>query len=476
MSLVYNNAAKIIQKFWDKNGSLKTLTFSNEFDNKTKLYALAYKTLKATDVLNAIYYQSSLSKQKISSRALLFVMLYDHLFGKKISGGGKLAKIIKENDKEIRDILERLKTTKRGDMDKKVESVITAANDHTQIPRFVRINTCSTTKADAIKELKKLSKDIKEDKDIPNLINIPSTLDIHDHELVTKGSLVIQSKPSCFPANILLGELPKDSRDYSVIDACAAPGNKTTHCAAILGKRGKVYACDKDKSRYELLQSRVTQMKANNVTCLNQDFLQIDEKNPIFNEARAILLDPSCSGTGMTNNILDTKMPSTDRLKKLSSFQLHALTHAFEFPNVERITYSTCSIMKEENEKVVRDALAYDIETHDGVERWKLAVALPSWNTRGVSCDGLTEDQSNCCVRCNIDSELKQGFFVALFIRSDAKDIHEDALEQWRKPKEEIIIKPEIKKEESSNSTQHLVHTHKKVRSNTKRNHKMVPL
>ena len=74
---------------------------------------------------------------------------------------------------------------------------------------------------------------------------------------------------------------------------------------------------------------------------------------------RAILLDPSCSGSGMASR-LDHFMDAEDdseegrrRLQKLSDFQKQALLHAFSFPQVRHVVYSTCSVHNEENEHVL---------------------------------------------------------------------------------------------------------------------------
>jgi 16S rRNA methyltransferase RsmB/F len=50
-----------------------------------------------------------------------------------------------------------------------------------------------------------------------------------------------------------------------VLDCCAAPGNKTTHVAALVGREGSVIACEKDPRRFETLQGTLARCKASNV-------------------------------------------------------------------------------------------------------------------------------------------------------------------------------------------------------------------
>ena len=103
--------------------------------------------------------------------------------------------------------------------------------------------------------------------------------------------MILQDKSSCFPAHALLDGLPPDWRG-DVVDACAAPGNKSTHAAALLRGRGTVLAVDRDAARLKILEERVREAKAADVVqAVRGDFLKLRHGG-----ARAILVDPSCSG------------------------------------------------------------------------------------------------------------------------------------------------------------------------------------
>lgn len=113
---------------------------------------------------------------------------------------------------------------------------------------------------------------------IPSVIRIPHSLDLHDHQLVQSHSIILQTKASCFPPFFLLRDLVNSSSPtpkFDVIDATAAPGNKTTFLGDILRKRsllsygviyrGTVFAFDRDPKRYKLLKSRCESYGVNNV-------------------------------------------------------------------------------------------------------------------------------------------------------------------------------------------------------------------
>ena len=85
----------------------------------------------------------------------------------------------------------------------------------------------------------------------------------------------------------------------------------------------------------------------------HQSFLDADPKSTVFSEVTHILLDPSCSASGMSQT------PTTDPadLKQLAEDQEALILHALSFPKLEALVYSTCSIHDAENEEVVKKVL-----------------------------------------------------------------------------------------------------------------------
>ena len=110
-----------------------------------------------------------------------------------------------------------------------------------------------------------------------------------------------------------------------------------------------------NKRRYRELNKN---LQTAGVTCaktFNDDFLTVTLP---FDEIDFILLDPSCSGSGIRNRNDDPEKLDEERLERLSSLQIRMVTHALtNFPNVKRVTYSTCSIYHQENEQVVETIL-----------------------------------------------------------------------------------------------------------------------
>ena len=280
-------------------------------------------------------------------------------------------------------------------------------------PRYVRANTLKMPAARAAEELRAnlgaACEPLEHDAHVADLLRLPGGLDLHDHRLVKAGAVVLQGKSSCMPAQALAPE-----PGWQVIDACAAPGNKTTHLAALMGNEGTIFAFDADARRLERLKANARATGASIVRAAHQDFLRADPADPRYRAVRGILLDPSCSGSGTTLSRGDHLLPAAgaapdpERLEALAAFQEAALKHAMRFPGVARIVYSTCSVHARENELVVAAVLA-EAERRG----FELQPALAAWPRRGLpmfeGCEKL--------VRVDQEKDATDGFFLALFER-----------------------------------------------------------
>ena len=338
------------------------------------------------------------------------------------------------------------------------ESAEAAANGTKAFhPRWVRVNAVRTsleraqstffadfTKVSSLKELSTAPKGLYVDEHIPSLVAIHPGIDLSKHAAYHAGEIIFQDKASCFPA-YLLDPQPKDGQ---VIDACAAPGNKTTHLAAILssqksyGLKASVTACERNPIRAQTLEKMVKLAGAGKIISVkaSQDFTKLDPRSQEFADVGALLLDPSCSGSGIigrddtavlhlpslpstvpapsskkrkrkasapvevpvpvaseTNDELSEETPQAaelendeeklkTRLDNLAGFQIKIVLHAFAFPAATKVTYSTCSIHAEENEQVVVRALSSKIARERG---WKImrredqVEGMKKWARRG---------------------------------------------------------------------------------------------
>ena len=162
------------------------------------------------------------------------------------------------------------------------------------------------------------------------------------------GEIYMQSLSSMIPP-LVLDAQPEEN----ILDMAAAPGGKTTQIAALTGGRAMITACERNKMRAERLQYNAKKQGANRVTVMNMDARQLDD---LFAFDR-ILLDAPCSGSGTVTEGSRGQF-SKDYLDRTVKMQKTLLDKAIRLlkPGHE-LVYSTCSVLKEENEEVVASAL-----------------------------------------------------------------------------------------------------------------------
>jgi len=80
-------------------------------------------------------------------------------------------------------------------------------------------------------------KGFSRDLHVPDLLSFSPQTTFKNDPLYLSGKIILQDKASCFPAIVLS---PPATDESVVIDATAAPGNKTSHLSALMGNKGKV--------------------------------------------------------------------------------------------------------------------------------------------------------------------------------------------------------------------------------------------
>lgn len=479
----YHEAGWLLNEHLEKRRGIKSIAFEGGKKRKNdassapdkRTYATVCKTMQHLSTINEVLnadggrLRKAIGFDSVRNKGLLYVMLHELLYGihKSIRGGGKIKRMITKHEKELR---------------RKAEECVGKKSAAVNFPRYVRVNTLRSSVSDVVDRLKTdlaaksdegteggdspQTASVYADAHVPDLLVLPPSASswLHqNHELVKDGKIVLQDKSSCFSALVLargLGGSNDTSEQFDYIDACSAPGNKTSHLAMLVSsaaavaveeptkkkKKGKaskasmIYAFERSSTRFNVLSQRMEQLVNGSgkgtdqlVVPTHGDFLKADPSDPKFANVRAIMLDPSCSGSGIVNSPdrwleddgVDAKKDDK-RIQSLSNFQLVALKHAMSFPNVDRIVYSTCSVHDEENEAVVSKALSEagksDDNEEDDENEWVLAapVCLEHWPRRGKEggIGGLTKSQADCLVRCDgLDGDETNGFFVSFFVR-----------------------------------------------------------
>ncbi|KAF3446080.1 hypothetical protein FNV43_RR11259 [Rhamnella rubrinervis] len=391
-------------------GSIKSLVYSPSVKNKKGTFALVCQTLKHLFIIKEVLKAASILNSKWKKQEeLIYVIVYDILFGQAVLSTGDAEKFLWRR----KDVLQSALGfhLKRRQVKTVQELVALHETPDVSKPRYVRVNSLKLDVESAILELKKQYR-VQKDDLVPDLLVLPPGIDLHDHPLVVNGSIFMQGKASSMVA-AALGPKP----GWEVLDACSAPGNKTVHVAALMKGEGKVLACELNKERVKRLEDTIRLSGATNIEILHADFLKLNSNDPSYSKVRAILLDPSCSGSGTASVRLDHLLPSyaaghtndadEERLNKLAAFQRKALEHALSFPAVERVVYSTCSVHQIENEDVVKSVLP--LAASYG---FHLETPFPQWQRRGLP---VFEGSENLLRTDPVED--KEGFFIALLVR-----------------------------------------------------------
>lgn len=226
------------------------------------------------------------------------------------------------------------------------------------------------------------------------IINNVREEEIQKLEIYEQGKIYLQSLSSMLPPIVLKPEENKD-----ILDMAAAPGGKTTQMAALSNNKAHITACEMNNIRIEKLKYNVKKQGASCVYVMQKDSRQIDD----FFSFDQILLDSPCSGSGTLdiNDLNTEKYFTTKLIEKSTKAQYALLKKALKILKPEHeMIYSTCSILKEENEEIVKKVLKemnaqiVPIEI-EGMNKLPL---LP------VSIEGTV---------CMCPNELYEGFYIA---------------------------------------------------------------
>ncbi|WP_320668173.1 16S rRNA (cytosine(967)-C(5))-methyltransferase [Prochlorococcus sp. MIT 1307] len=139
----------------------------------------------------------------------------------------------------------------------------------------------------------------------------------------------------------------------TVLDACSAPGGKTTHLIELMGDKGEVWAVDRSKDRLKRLAANANRLGCNCLHLLAADSSSLLEINPRWSGFfQKILLDAPCSGLGTLARHPDARWrisrAQVDELVALQSKLLEGVLPLLGRGG--RIVYSTCTIHPDENE------------------------------------------------------------------------------------------------------------------------------
>ena len=177
---------------------------------------------------------------------------------------------------------------------------------------------------------------------------ITGTKNITKTKEYIEGNITIQDEAAGLSSFVLA---PKEGE--IVLDACSAPGGKTTYLAELMHNKGKIVAWDIYEERLKQVEQNakrlgidIIQTEVHDATKLKEEYVEKFDK---------ILLDVPCLGLGVIRRKPDIKWNRQEEdIKEISDIQFNILKTCSKYLKRNgTLVYSTCSMLKEENDAII---------------------------------------------------------------------------------------------------------------------------
>ncbi|XP_014088169.1 28S rRNA (cytosine-C(5))-methyltransferase [Bactrocera oleae] len=421
----YKRVAAVLKAALERKKSLKSLIFEEKHARLRGMQAILKQYIDNRGAIDeAIAQTKILEENPRLSSALCKILVTELIFGrKKLIGESKPVLTVSQ-------YRERLEASLGG-------AVYETKNVKVLKPRYVRVNTNLLNMAEVFEMLAEeewRKKNVANSGSYNDFLEAITELDEDEymvdmhledllifhskqkhywacHPYVKEKKLMLQDKGTC-----LVAELLNPPPGAFVLDMCAAPGMKTIHVSNVMKNKGTIYAVEQNVERYNLLRNMTNLAGCEIVDPINADALTIDSNR--CPSVEYILVDPSCSGSGMQNRMsLDPDEKDPARLKRLAGLQIKMLSHALKsFSNVKRIVYSTCSLYEEENEQVVQRCL--ELNPQFKLLSGKKALRN-KWNNVG---NANYKNIGKNCLYTKPDQDHADGIFIAILEKRRPKE------------------------------------------------------
>jgi 16S rRNA (cytosine967-C5)-methyltransferase len=226
--------------------------------------------------------------------------------------------------------------------------------DNDESPLVLRVNRLRGDRAALIEKLRGMGFDADPTVWSPQGVQVKSTSAVNQLPGFQEGLFQVQGE-----ASQLVGYLLDPQPGERILDACAAPGGKTTHLAELMQDNGKIIATDVSTRGLEKLKQNVQRLNLASVRHFCVDVGQ-GLKGPPASPYDRILIDAPCSALGTLRSHPEAKWQKSERdIERLSKLQKKILSRVSSYLKPGGVlVYATCTLSREENEEVVEDFLS----------------------------------------------------------------------------------------------------------------------
>ena len=234
------------------------------------------------------------------------------------------------------------------------EAVALLQANNQPAPLVLRANRLRGTRDDLLKLLRCAAIEAAAAPWSPQGVVIDSRLPVTRLPGFDDGRFQVQGEASQLVAILLSPQAGE-----RILDACAAPGGKTTHIAEMMSDHGEVTAADISTTGLRKIAENCARLGLRSIKTLAADFdkpLPLASKEPYDR----VLVDAPCSGLGTLRSHPEIKWQRSEKdIARLARLQRRLLSRAASLVKPSgTLVYSTCTLTREENENVVEDFLA----------------------------------------------------------------------------------------------------------------------
>ena len=221
----------------------------------------------------------------------------------------------------------------------------------------IQVNTLKTTAAELLEVLNQEGVAAQPHGWLPGCLILGSTGALEQMPSFQNGLFYVQDAAA--KLSVLCAEIPR--QDLQILDCCAAPGGKSFAAAMAMGGKGSITSCDVHEHKTHLIANGAQRLGFENVTARHQD---ATEDVPEWHERMDVVIaDVPCSGYGIIRKKPDIRYKKTADMAELPELQLRILKKQAEYVKPGGLLlYSTCTLVRAENEGVVERFLAESSE------------------------------------------------------------------------------------------------------------------
>ncbi len=220
-------------------------------------------------------------------------------------------------------------------------------------PMVVQVNTLRTTPEALLEELGREGVTAKSHSWMPDCLVLSGTGSIEQLASFQAGRFYVQDAAA--KLSVLCAQLPKGEH-IRLLDCCAAPGGKTFAAAIAMEGKGEITSCDIHDHKTRLIKNGAQRLGLENISVFCQD-----ASVPVsqwVDAMDAVIADVPCSGYGIIRKKPDIRYKDPDSMQELPGLQLAILKNQANYVKPGGVLiYSTCTLVRKENEGVVEKFL-----------------------------------------------------------------------------------------------------------------------